>query len=537
MGRRFLANLDKDFNTLQTETEVVRVTLERLTETSEEYLKAVSKRFESTDKHKGLAIETFGMSMSTQAQILPEGWAYRDVLCHMGDAHQKIGAAQSEMNSRFAGSYMLFLEKEHAHMKKYQRMQRKLHSRRQDYDAKLAKVQKAKKEKPEWEEELQLAKTKYEDTRECVLEMMMTIVELQDEAVQNLKVYYDAQLACARKTVEILEAIPGSIFITHSNGSPTSPHTPHSPAWRQSLCDTDDDHSNHSDDHSGANSVSTTPRPVSVYDEYHQINFQPPPPDLRRSISHPTPTRVSRHRCTLSPGSSSAAPQLPVLPEREPRRKQVRAIYDFNASAGEELSLHKGDLVRVIEEIDEGWWEGELIDSNGVRHVGMFPSNYVEEVPCDAVSELHQTPLKSNPSSPSYCLDEEEAAYYQRGTIYSEPEQELAPEAPVINIPAVRRAHPLPSPHSSVSAVEALSGSMTHTTGSSHGHLPSRQLSLDSSKLVGTRTPPPPPLRRTNRDSPVFNNRLFSSPTTTSPPSMSPNGGFSGMGSPKARIT
>lgn len=58
-------------------------------------------------------------------------------------------------------------------------MQKKLHSRRLDYDAKLAKVQKAKKEKPEWEEEMQAAKGKYEDTRECVLGIMSAISENQ----------------------------------------------------------------------------------------------------------------------------------------------------------------------------------------------------------------------------------------------------------------------------------------------------------------------------------------------------------------------
>lgn len=64
-------------------------------------------------------------------------------------------------------------------MKEYQALQKKLSSRRLDYDAKLAKVQKAKKEKPEWEEEMQAAKTKYEETRECVLAIMTAINESQ----------------------------------------------------------------------------------------------------------------------------------------------------------------------------------------------------------------------------------------------------------------------------------------------------------------------------------------------------------------------
>jgi hypothetical protein len=39
-----------------------------------------------------------------------------------------------------------------------------LESRRLDYDAKLSRVQKSKKEKPELEEELRAAQYKYEET-------------------------------------------------------------------------------------------------------------------------------------------------------------------------------------------------------------------------------------------------------------------------------------------------------------------------------------------------------------------------------------
>ncbi|KAF8946302.1 hypothetical protein BGZ46_005818, partial [Entomortierella lignicola] len=120
MGKTCLVDLDDDFNAIQSETEATRETLEILSETSESYLKAISKRFDAVDKYKGLAIETFGMSMSAQAHVLPECSVYRNALFQMGDAHQKIGAAQSEMISRFAGSYIVCLEKERVLMKEYQ---------------------------------------------------------------------------------------------------------------------------------------------------------------------------------------------------------------------------------------------------------------------------------------------------------------------------------------------------------------------------------------------------------------------------------
>lgn len=57
----------------------------------------LGKRVEGDEKYKGLAIETFGMSMSAKSYTLREGSSYRTALQRMGDAHQNIGAAQSEL--------------------------------------------------------------------------------------------------------------------------------------------------------------------------------------------------------------------------------------------------------------------------------------------------------------------------------------------------------------------------------------------------------------------------------------------------------
>lgn len=52
---------------------------------------------------------------------------------------------------------------------------------------------------------------------------------------------------------------------------------------------------------------------------------------------------------------------------------RVRALYEFWAQNSAELSFQPGDIISVINQEDEGWWEGEL---KGVR--GLFPVNYVE---------------------------------------------------------------------------------------------------------------------------------------------------------------
>ncbi|KAF9929385.1 hypothetical protein FBU30_001589 [Linnemannia zychae] len=505
--------MDDDFSELQTETEAQRIALEKLYDSSHAYLKAISKRVEGEDKYKGLAIETFGISMSAQSYTLPEGSAYREALHQMGDAHQNIGAAQGELLTT-----ILFLDTNVSYSRPdvddslnrptQQALEKKLHSKRLDYDAKLAKVQKAKKEKPEWEEEMQAAKAKYEDTRESVLGIMFAIRESQDEDMISLKAYYDAQLTFARRMVEILEAIPESAFVAIPSASKSRNERR---IYRQISFDHDEERTSSSDDHS--NTCSLPPG-------NHHLDRAPSLSDIRRYNTFPnnrssTDTGLNRSSSQLIPNGTpirknsaevnrtsvytpsmpSPPAPAPPLPVREKSVMQARALYNFDATAEGELSLRKGDVVKIIEKIDEGWWEGEFIDENGDRYEGMFPSNYVEEIEQD--NELPTQPLcpssmSSTPDSTQYA-DADEQAYYGRETVaaelsprYEEPEPHYPqPEPQPIQIPMARRAPPPPM-------------TRQHSFTARATPPPSRPASgmATSNKTVGSRMAPPPPSTR-----------------------------------------
>lgn len=53
---------------------------------------------------------------------------------------------------------------------------------------------------------------------------------------------------------------------------------------------------------------------------------------------------------------------------------KCKALYDFNAVKNDDLSMKRNDLIKILDK-NGLWWKGEL---NG--RVGIFPSNYVEEV-------------------------------------------------------------------------------------------------------------------------------------------------------------
>ncbi|KAF9995846.1 hypothetical protein BGZ79_010435 [Entomortierella chlamydospora] len=492
------------------------------------------KRVEGDDKYKGLAIETFGMSLSAQSYTIREGSTYRTALQRMGDAHQNIGAAQQEYISRFGSTYMDNLEKSQAQMKEYHAMQKKLQSRRQDYDAKLAKVQKAKKEKPEWEEEMQAAKAKYEETRENVLNMMNSINDSQDDSLCSLKAYYEAQLAFARRMVDILEAIPESTFVASPNGSRVSLYAGNGNGkrlTRQNSQDPEDELSNHSDDQSNTQSIPNGRQP---------FDRAPSTADLRRnntnnhelgrSMSHLTPNAAQTRKNSGSGGSRTSGYMAspPVPPIRGRQQKQVRALYTFDATAEGELSIQKGDVIRIVEEIDEGWWEGELVDAYGVHRTGMFPSNYCEEVFSDSGSTHRQGSINSNSSDQGRYMDEDEAAYYERESEptvhYEEPEEEVAV------VPVTRRAPPPPARQTSYVTPTAngyANGTSSHATPISGmaraTPSPARPVSAISppnrSSTIGTRMPPPPPPTRRVMAESTRQSAVFSGP---SPPAVSP---------------
>lgn len=90
---------------------------------------------------------------------------------------------------------------------------------------------------------------------------------------------------------------------------------------------------------------------------------------------------VQKQQQTVQVKSTANAPASrgpPPLPKKavDPRPK-LRAAYDYEATAVDELTLKEGDIVYLIEKDVSGWWEGELVLS-GKR--GLFPGNYVVEL-------------------------------------------------------------------------------------------------------------------------------------------------------------
>lgn len=77
---------------------------------------------------------------------------------------------------------------------------------------------------------------------------------------------------------------------------------------------------------------------------------------------------------TLVKSGKKTGPAVVPRRAKKPKEIYVRALYDYNAVSDFEISIKKGDIIKLIKnDQGDGWNEGEL---NGI--IGQFPASYVE---------------------------------------------------------------------------------------------------------------------------------------------------------------
>ncbi len=61
--------------------------------------------------------------------------------------------------------------------------------------------------------------------------------------------------------------------------------------------------------------------------------------------------------------------------------KIARALYDFNTTEADEISLKTGDIVSIVKQVDSNWSKGKI----GGK-IGNFPSSFVAAVPLPPIT-------------------------------------------------------------------------------------------------------------------------------------------------------
>ncbi|XP_056869490.1 SH3 domain-containing kinase-binding protein 1 isoform X1 [Takifugu flavidus] len=80
----------------------------------------------------------------------------------------------------------------------------------------------------------------------------------------------------------------------------------------------------------------------------------------------------------LANGRASPVSESSVRPGKKGeqiRKRRCKAAFSYLPQHEDELELKAGDVIEILAEVEEGWWEGLL---NG--KTGMFPSNFTKEI-------------------------------------------------------------------------------------------------------------------------------------------------------------
>ncbi|XP_037550364.1 SH3 domain-containing kinase-binding protein 1 [Nematolebias whitei] len=73
------------------------------------------------------------------------------------------------------------------------------------------------------------------------------------------------------------------------------------------------------------------------------------------------------------------------------RKRRCKAAFSYAPQHEDELELKVGDVIEIITEVEEGWWEGYL---NG--KIGMFPSNFTKEFQTESDTPSSDTPTSQD---------------------------------------------------------------------------------------------------------------------------------------------
>ncbi|KAJ3122260.1 hypothetical protein HK100_012067 [Physocladia obscura] len=289
-------------------------------------------------------MDMFGSVMASVGTTL-EASAYSKALFQFGEAHVEVASHQRTFVNSIKDGFAEEMAKQMINVHDYKKLKTKLENRRLDYDAKLNKAQKAKVPSPALEEDVRVAQTKYEETLQDITATMIALNANEEDQVTELCRFVDSEVEFFERGLEVLKNLKREFSSIPRNRTTTNTRAEYK------------------------RSIST----ASVgYDSRESVSYTP-------AFTPPSGLGPSRNNSLF--GAGVAPPPLPSrdpLPLAAANQKQTKALYQFDAEGPGELSIRKGDIINVMEELDEGWWIGELADGSGRQ--GMFPANYCEVI-------------------------------------------------------------------------------------------------------------------------------------------------------------
>lgn len=165
-------------------------------------------------------------------------------------------------------------------------------------------------------------------------------------------------------------------------------------------------------------------------------NARPPPGPTGAFL--PPPTRRTASTSAPAPARSPSPPPV-AAPNAASTAGHATALYDFDGEADDELSVHEGERLFVLDGTSDEWWKVRRAEGDGAE--GVVPASYVD---LDPGVELDA------PVAAAAAVEDEPVVEPEPAVVERDPEQSgwmaqtqrVAAEAR----PATTAARPMPKP-------------------------------------------------------------------------------------------
>ncbi|KAM9719460.1 endophilin-A2-like isoform 1-T1 [Menidia menidia] len=335
--------LDEDFRDLERRADVTSKAVVEVISKTSEYLqpnpatRAKLSMLNTVSKIRGQVNSPgypqpeglLGESMTKYGRDMGEDNNFGGALIDVGEAMKRMAEVKDSLDidvkQNFIDPLQAVAEKD---IKDIQHHLKKLEGRRLDYDYKKKRQGKIS------DEEVRQALEKFHESKEMAESSMHNLLETDVEQVSQLSSFVDSLLQYHRQASQILEELTDRLKerVNEAQSRPRREFTP-------------------------------KPRPSFDYGEPAHSNG-----GYSSAASNP-------------PAYSAAAAQCPVPSSQRPslRRRapepSCKAMYDFEPENDGELGFREGDVITLVSQIDENWYEGSLRG-----RTGYFPTNYVEVI-------------------------------------------------------------------------------------------------------------------------------------------------------------
>ncbi|XP_032388335.1 endophilin-A2 isoform X1 [Etheostoma spectabile] len=333
--------LDEDFKDLERRADVTSKAVVEVISKTSEYLqpnpatRAKLSMLNTVSKMRGQVKSPgypqpeglLGECMTKYGRDMGEDTNFGGALTDIGESMKRMAEIKDSLDidvkQNFIDPLQAVAEKD---VKDIQYHLKKLEGRRLDYDYKKKRQGKIQ------DEEIRQALEKFHESKEMAEGSMHNLLETDVEQVSQLSSFVESLLQYHRQATQVLEELSDKLR-ERVNDAQSRPRREYTPKPRPSYDYGDVENSN------GGYSPSATTPPAYSPAQYPGPSFQ------RTSIKSRRP---------------------------EPCCK---ALYDFEPENEGELGFHEGDIITLVNQIDENWFEGAIRGKSGY-----FPNNYVEVV-------------------------------------------------------------------------------------------------------------------------------------------------------------